>query len=50
MMKRRKKTDRKNNNGKKEHKKGMENGWIDRRKNMEKERQKKNTSCIINLV
>ena len=35
MMKRRKKTDRKKNNGKKEDKKGMEKGKIDRRKNME---------------
>ena len=35
---------------KKKDKKRMEKGWIDRRKNMEKKRQKKNTSFIINLL
>ena len=33
-----------------ERKKKTKKGWIDRRKNMEEKRQKKNTSCIINLL
>ena len=28
----------------------MEKGWIDRRKNMEKKRQKKKIFCIIDLL
>ena len=30
--------------------KRMEKGWIDRRKNMEKKRQKKKIFCIIDLL
>ena len=35
---------------KKRDKKVMEKGWIDRRKNMKKKRQKKKIFCIINLL
>ena len=41
---------RKNDGKKEERQKKNGKGWIDKRKNMEKKRQKKNTSCIINLL